>query len=871
MQNKRLPPILFGLLALLLIGPPETLRAETKLIQPVRLQLKWYHQFQFAGYYAADMMGYFQDAGLDVEFKEGGPQYPIVGVVVAGSAQYGVGDSGLINERVAGQPVVVLASIFQHSPNVLLSRFDRDIITPSDLRGKTVMLSQNHALYEVQLMLRKHGLSLEEVTIVPNTGRIDDIIEGRADAMMAYLTNEPNRMTERGITPSLLRPIEYGIDFYGDLLFTSEREIEQYPERVAAFRDASLKGWAYALEHPEEVVDYILKLPSRRGEVLSREHLLYEARQIRELMLPGLIDIGNSHTLRWQQSAELLSEFGYLPKTFDLTGFIYQAQKSPLLPYLTTRNVIITVLIMGLLATANLLWNLQLRRAVSAKTSLLQNEGNMHRMVANALRENKAQQQALLAAIPDMMVVTDEQGGFIEYHGSEEGLFAISIDDLTGCRIPDILPPGQAAVMEQEYKMLLETGQMVVSKFQLAVRGEPRHFERRLVRGGRRQVLILIRDITASYRLEERFRYLYREHRAITDSVPDILFKLDLQGRLTWWNEALSSRTGIPYHELSNRSILEFIDDRDKGHLHSALHKTHKEGAAEVEVLFLNIDGPAPVYYKAVALRDDNDELVGVVGIGRDISALRRSEERTRQLLLQNRNLTQRLFKVQEASRRRLAQELHDELGQWLTAIQAEAAAIQSRNDNHDETIQSGAEAISNLTIRMHQAMRGIIRELRPGLLDELGLEDSLNELISMTQDYHPDTVYSLDYEQGLATLADYLNTTIYRIVQESLTNINKHAEASEVLVELRAHEGGVLLTIDDDGKGIASQKVGMGFGLAGIRERALSANGRFELQSSELGGVRIYVALPLEIEEGNEELAWAKPEQKRGISPTDI
>ena len=103
-------------------------------------------------------------------------------------------------------------------------------------------------------MLLREGIRPESVEILPSSYEIDDLISGKVDAFNSYLTNEPFILRRRGIDYVVINPSHYGIDYYGDILFTTEREIDDYPDRVKAFREASLRGWRYAMDHPDEVV-----------------------------------------------------------------------------------------------------------------------------------------------------------------------------------------------------------------------------------------------------------------------------------------------------------------------------------------------------------------------------------------------------------------------------------------------------------------------------------------------------------------------------------------------------------------------------------------------------------------------------------------
>jgi PAS domain S-box-containing protein len=290
-------------------------------LDKVSLRLKWKHQFQFAGYYAAVAQGYYRDAGLDVTLEEDDPNEESVQSVVSGRAHFGVGGAELLLHRAQGKPVVVLAAIYQHSPLVFLVPATSDITNVHQLAGKRVMLEKHSA--ELLAYLRAEGLSREDLEILPHTYGVNELLAGKADAISAYLSDEPFNIVERNLDYRVFLPQSSGIDFYGDVLFTSEDQIKENPRRVADFISASKKGWKYALEHPEEIADLILSKYSTRH---SRAHLLFEAEKSRKLIGMDVVEIGYMNLGRWQHIADKYHELGMLPANVELAGFVYSPQ-----------------------------------------------------------------------------------------------------------------------------------------------------------------------------------------------------------------------------------------------------------------------------------------------------------------------------------------------------------------------------------------------------------------------------------------------------------------------------------------------------------------------------------------------------------------
>lgn len=293
--------------------------AHAENLQTVRLQLKWRHQFQFAGYYAAVEKGYFRQAGLKVELLAGGPGIDPLQPLVAGQADYAVLSPSVLLDRQRGMPVVVLAAIFQHSANVLMTRRDTGLFTPHDLEGKRIMLSTEPDP-EIGAMLKNEGVSPDKLHIVPPNWSVEDLAAGRIDGQSAYLSNEPYLLKQRGVEPFLIRPETYGIDFYGDCLVTTEGEISAHPKRVEGMRRAVQQGWQYALEHQEEIARLIA---SSYSQEKSLDHLLFEAKAIEPLIRSDLVEIGYINPQRWQRIGEIYAQMGMITGALNLNGFLY--------------------------------------------------------------------------------------------------------------------------------------------------------------------------------------------------------------------------------------------------------------------------------------------------------------------------------------------------------------------------------------------------------------------------------------------------------------------------------------------------------------------------------------------------------------------
>jgi class 3 adenylate cyclase/ABC-type nitrate/sulfonate/bicarbonate transport system substrate-binding protein len=329
MTKKVEPPIgpKLALLRRLIVGAFLALAASHPAValEAVSLQLKSKHQFQFAGYYQALAQGFYRDAGLDVSIREGGPGIDVSEAVADGKADFGVCTASILRDWAAGRRLVVLAAIFQRSPAVILVARRADISSVSDLRGRTLMDTPGSD--EIAAMLTREGVNYQSMLRVPHEGNPRDLLAGRADAMIAYSTSEPFVLEQLGAAYRTFAPAASGIDFYGDNLCTSEAEVKAHPDRVAAFRAASLKGWAYALANREATVDLIIRSYSNKK---SREALLFEAEHTEALVGRDPARIGEQDPARWRSIAATYRQLGLLTDDTLPTALIWDGNDGSL-------------------------------------------------------------------------------------------------------------------------------------------------------------------------------------------------------------------------------------------------------------------------------------------------------------------------------------------------------------------------------------------------------------------------------------------------------------------------------------------------------------------------------------------------------------
>jgi ABC-type nitrate/sulfonate/bicarbonate transport system substrate-binding protein len=297
-------------------------------LQNVTLKLQWLDQFQFAGYYIAKEKGFYSEAGLDVTIlpftSEGGN---VVEQVLSGQATYGTGRSSLVVERFQGKPVVVMAAIFQEAPTILLTLKESGITRVSELVGRRVMINLDELDSAAALgMLAAEGVRPFDVIHQKHSYNLDDLITSKTDAMAAYVSNEPYILEERAIEYKSFAPKDYGQSHYGDLLFTSQKEITENPQRAKAFHQASLRGWAYAFAHIEETAQLIKKRYNSQDK--SLKSLIFEGKVLKKMAYKEGIPLGHVSQKRFEKLAHLYYNLGILGQMGDLSGFVWRDGRS---------------------------------------------------------------------------------------------------------------------------------------------------------------------------------------------------------------------------------------------------------------------------------------------------------------------------------------------------------------------------------------------------------------------------------------------------------------------------------------------------------------------------------------------------------------
>ncbi len=261
--------------------------AQENNLEKVKLQLQWKFQFQFAGFIMAKEKGYYKDFGLDVEILEYN-NTNIMKDVESGRVDFGVNNTLLSFENRKLDDISLIATYFQRSPYIILVQ--PEIKTPNDLLGKTLMMTKSN-IYSGSLarLLNHFNINENTANYIEPTFDINDFIDRKVDGVAAFRSNELYLLEKMGIDYNVIDPADYGFSTNAINLFTSHKKIDTNPDQVHRFLEATKQGWRYAIDNIEQSAKIIHEKYQPNKSV---DHLIYEGRISKELMLLKLFDIG---------------------------------------------------------------------------------------------------------------------------------------------------------------------------------------------------------------------------------------------------------------------------------------------------------------------------------------------------------------------------------------------------------------------------------------------------------------------------------------------------------------------------------------------------------------------------------------------------
>ncbi|MFA9238960.1 MAG: ABC transporter substrate-binding protein, partial [Candidatus Paceibacteria bacterium] len=315
------------IIALLFLLSSSYLLAKKQELSKVSLQLHWKYQFEFAGFIAAKEKGFYKDAGLDVELKEYNFGQNIIKDVSSGKVNYGIYNSNILVEYIKKEPLKLLSSYFKRSALVLITK--PEIKYPKDLLKKKIMAAGFDDLdLNFNYIFSLEKVKIENLNLVPHTFNVEDFVNNKIDAMTAFISDQPFKLDKLNVKYNIIDPSNFGVFNLQLELFTSNNESQNNINRTEAFRNASLKGWEYALNNSDEIIEIILEKYNTQN--LTKDFLENEALHTERLILPKMYQIGSIDKMFLFRQIDILynqSNFTFEKKKELIDNFIFYTQK----------------------------------------------------------------------------------------------------------------------------------------------------------------------------------------------------------------------------------------------------------------------------------------------------------------------------------------------------------------------------------------------------------------------------------------------------------------------------------------------------------------------------------------------------------------
>jgi PAS domain S-box-containing protein len=358
--------------------------------------------------------------------------------------------------------------------------------------------------------------------------------------------------------------------------------------------------------------------------------------------------------------------------------------------------------------------------------------------------------------------------------------------------------------------------------------------------------LAFIRDITDLKKAAQEIVKARELADRLIDSLPGVFYFYDSNRKFIRWNKLFETVTGYSGQEIENMHPLQFFTEEEKDYMDKSIEAVFTDGISDAQAMLVAKSGHRiPYYFKAVLLNYDGKACL--LGTGIDITERIKAEEKLQESLQEIRQLTDYIQNIREEERSHMAREIHDELGQQLTVLKMDVSWLNKRIGHSDDPIRQKLKSLTEMLDGTVKTVRRISAELRPSLLDDLGLIAAIDWHL---KEFEKRSGVETEFEEPSLDLAvpDTVKTGLYRIFQESLTNVARHADSHKVKVSLHQDNQHLVLSIADDGIGFEKQttKDKRTWGILGMKERTEMMGGTYEISSQPGKGTVVIVSVPV-------------------------
>lgn len=474
------------------------------------------------------------------------------------------------------------------------------------------------------------------------------------------------------------------------------------------------------------------------------------------------------------------------------------------------------------------------------------------------LRESEEKFRALAESTPAAIFIY--QGEYFQYlNPAAEHLTGYTLNEIYGMKFFELVHPDHREIV-RERGLKRQIGEEVENRYIFKIirkDGQTRwvDFGAEIIEyKGKPAGIGTAYDITDRIEFEEKLRASEEKYRLLIENQTDLVVKVDLEGRFLFVSESYCKTFGKSQEELLSNKFLPLVHPDDRETTMKEMERLYSHPhSCYIEQRALTVNGWRWFSWVDTMVFDENGNPIEIIGVGRDITekkmaelALKESQKELKRSEEMLRSLTQKLEEIREEERSRIAMELHDELGQVLTAIKIDLNAL-IKKPPYKKDIPKRIAPVITLIEDTIGSVRRISTELRPVVLDRLGLIAAIEWQVNETKK-RLGIEFKTNFPSELPELSKEQEVAVFRTFQEIMTNIARHSKASEVNVSLRIDENRLKLIVKDNGVGFIPEIISKkgGFGLLGMRERIKSVGGFMELESKINLGTEIKIFIPL-------------------------
>ena len=462
-----------------------------------------------------------------------------------------------------------------------------------------------------------------------------------------------------------------------------------------------------------------------------------------------------------------------------------------------------------------------------------------------AIKESEEKYRTLVEQASDAIFISDTDGRFVTVNPSACKLSQYTEKELLQMTIFDFFIEEDIEKTPIQFDALKQGKTITSERVMKRKDGGVNHLEitAKILNDGK--LLSFVRDISERKKAQEEIIKEKNLSDSIINSLPGIFYLFNKQGKFLRWNTNFEKVSRYSAAEIKEMHPIEFFDDDEKNLLAEKINNVFSFGEDEVMAdFFTKTKEKLPYYFTGIAIDYEGERCL--LGVGIDFSERAMAQEEIRKTTEKLRELTAHLLSVREEERKRIGREIHDELGQQLTAIKMDVSWIDKKMPEESDLIKNKLRNIITLLDGSNQSIRRILSELRPGILDDYGLIEALEWLNTQFTSTTGITVKFKTSERELK-LPEPLGTCIFRVYQEAFTNIARHAGAGKVVSSLTVAKGYITVIIEDDGKGFeaAAAQSKKSFGILGMKERVYAQSGTFEQHSTLGKGSKVIIQLP--------------------------